>query len=135
MNEDSRGLARHYNGRNYVPKYQYILYARKYPTRRETDDYAHRHTLMLPEHSASRLEFVPCALSMAFLLMRWEHVRTTFSTFLKEKPQIFDSIPVGNLPQNIKSLIHYFSFRTKWFKRKANTRSFKGGVSFLTLSL
>jgi len=33
MNEDSRGLGRHYKGRNYVPKSQDILYGNKHPKR------------------------------------------------------------------------------------------------------
>jgi hypothetical protein len=32
-NEDSRGLIRHYKGRNYVPKSQDILYGSKHPKR------------------------------------------------------------------------------------------------------
>ena len=31
MNEDSRGLRRHYRGRNYVPMSQDILYGSKHP--------------------------------------------------------------------------------------------------------
>jgi len=37
MNEDSRGLERHYKGRNYVPKSQDILYGRKHPKRQRNN--------------------------------------------------------------------------------------------------
>jgi hypothetical protein len=38
----------------------------------------------------------------------------------------------GNKSINSTHLIHNYSFRTKWFKRKANIRSFKGVISLLT---
>ena len=56
------------------------------------------------------------------------------TVFLVEKTQFFSRNPVGNHPINTTHLIHNDSFRTNQFKRKANTRSFKGGVYLLILA-
>jgi hypothetical protein len=58
--------------------------------------------------------------------------KRTFSVFdngFKEKTQFYNPKPIGNQHINTTHLIHKFSFRTKLFKRKANTRSIKGEVS------
>jgi hypothetical protein len=39
MNEDSRGLGRHYKGRDFVPKSQDILYGSKHPKDEETSNF------------------------------------------------------------------------------------------------
>jgi len=52
-----------------------------------------------------------------------------------EKTQFLSSNPGGNKTCKYNSFHPYFIFRTKWFKRKAITRSFKGGGSLFTPSL
>jgi len=45
MNEDSRGLRRHYKGKNYVPMSKDILYESKHPRRQKKQAFRHGTTL------------------------------------------------------------------------------------------
>jgi len=58
-----------------------------------------------------------------------------FCYFYVDKTQFLSLNRGGNKTYKYKSSYSYFSFITKWFKRKASTRSFKGGISLFTLSL
>jgi len=52
---------------------------------------------------------------------------------VEKKIQFFSPNPVKNIPINTTPFIHKYLFKTKRFNSKANTRSFKGGVSLLSL--
>jgi hypothetical protein len=47
----------------------------------------------------------------------------------EEKTQFFSSNPLVNQLINTTLLLQNYSFKRKWFKRKASIKSFKGGVS------
>jgi len=138
MNEHSRGLRYHYQKRNIVPKSQDILHGSKHPKGRRNEHLrTGKHTgapralpwppsmgevtracwKMCPEHAENALGRLACAPSMG------------------KSCQNYFLLQVETLPVNSTPLIHNFSFRTKWFKRKANTRSFHRGVYLLTPSL
>jgi len=54
LNEDSRGLIRHYKERNYVLKSQDILYGRKHPKDKETGVYAQQNNTYVPRTCTMR---------------------------------------------------------------------------------
>jgi len=60
---------------------------------------------------------------------------TAFCYFLVKKSSFKAQTQVETLPINTTSLIHYFSFRMRRFKRKASVMRFKGEISLPTLNL
>jgi len=88
---------------------------------------------MLPEHglSAPRVHFLHSHAPRALLNAGQKLVFATF--FKREKSSA--QLHVETLPINIKPFFYNYSFRTKWFKRMAGTKSFKGGVSLSSLQV
>ena len=147
MNADSRSLKRHYKERNYVSMSPDILYRCKHPKWQrnrhlctELHSHAPRAWSMHPEHGHApqawpwrpkgAFSALSCSLSMSK-----NGSELIFATFKWQKPGFLAQLQVETLPINTKPFIHNFSFTMKRFKRKANTRNFKGGVSLLTPSL
>ena len=99
---------------------------------KETYIYAWEITLGRPEQGPCPLSMQKlhsCAPRMAQVHWAWGNSsQSWYLLLLSGKAQFFAQLQVETFLINIKPFIHHFSFRTKRLKRKAGTRSFKGGV-------
>jgi len=150
-NEDSKGPIRLYKWTSFVHKFQIILHRNKHLKWR----FQHRTTLTCAQRTgggdrctktcnwgAWRMDWGDWRLSQhthalgawngAFVPCRLRHY---FVTFCAQKPAFLAQNQAETFPINTAFLIHNFSFRTKRFKRKADTRSFQGGVSLSSLQV
>jgi len=133
MNEDSRGLGRHYKGRNFIPKSQDILYGRKHSKRRRNRQLRTRkriNALRTCCHAPWACKNAPMLLSI-----RLRHVvgasELLFPHFKWKIPNFSAQTHMKTLPIHTTPLVHYFSLRTKRFKRKASIRSFNEPLFYL----
>ena len=132
MNEDSRGLWRHYKEEKFYSKF----YGRKHSKKMKKK----AQTIAMLLGGPRVCKVCTCAHRVSFhargaCASGRKQLCVVFLLWVWGKTQFFSPNPLENQPINTNPLIHKFSFRTKRFKIKVSTRSFKGGVSLLNLTL
>lgn len=114
-----------------LPKSQDLLYGRKHSKDKEKGVYAHENGTHAP--GASTMYLGQGIFTLMHQAMHLGHAGSGLELFFptfKCKISNFQALTqVETKSINSTPLIHNFSFRTKWFKRKARTESLKGGVS------